>query len=147
MGKGFGELFGESLSEYGKKFVPILKAFLFLYFIPVVIFAILILIILVSTIGLTGLSVSNVSSDLVDFSLTGTTANVLYGSALFVIFLVMIIIMIILTILLTITYIHIGFAKDGGVSFSESFRVARRFFWRYLGLTIVITGFLIILDI
>ncbi|MFH1327082.1 MAG: hypothetical protein ABIH59_03070 [archaeon] len=142
--KGFGELFNKSLSEFGKKFVMILKAFVFLYFIPA---AILMLIFgLILLIALPEGSI-NVIFDTVSSGFTSFDFSSLPGLVwLIILFVLMILILIILMVLMNISYIHIAFLEKEK-SFKDIFGVAKKFFWRYLGLGIVTTVLLAILFI
>ena len=62
MGKGFGELFGDTFNEYIKKFFPILKIFVFLYLIPLVVVSIFLLILFAGTFSSLGISVLKTGS-------------------------------------------------------------------------------------
>lgn len=138
MAKGFGDLFSDSLKEYGDKFMILLKTFAFIYFIPIVIMAVIGIIL----VFLTGFTVSNISSNL-----TGTVMlNLFEGgiSALgLVLLFIFIIIYLIISVLLSISYVHISLAKKE-TSWKNVFKVARNFFWKYLGISILM-GILLIL--
>jgi len=138
--KGFGELFSGSLSEFGKKFVMILKAFLFLYFIPSIILMLIFgLVVLIAYPGSTNVFAEIASSGFTNFDVSSVP-----GVAwLVVLFVLIIVVLVVLMILLNISYIHIAFL-DKEKSFREVLGVAKKFFWKYLWL-VIIMGLLLIL--
>jgi len=136
--KRFRQLFNESLSEFGSKFKTILKSFLFIYFIPIFILGgILLAFMVVSYPGL----VDGVSSGVTAFNFfqTGMSITFIIFTILFAV------VFVVLTLFLNISYIYIALSKKNNLSFSEIFGVARKFFWKYLCLTIILVVFLIIL--
>ena len=147
MGKGFAELFSESLLEYGDKFVSYLKVFLFLYLIPSIIYVSVLFGLIISFIGIEGISKlasSNVDSFVMTREISKELMNLLPMS-FWIIFSVLTLVMIIFNFLMNLSYLHISLSKKEKVSFREAFRVAKHYFWKYLGLVIVITVFLILL--
>lgn len=141
MKKNFGDIFSESLKEYGDKFVIFLKSFLILYLVPLIVFAIIIFAIMFAVAGPipTGNVVSNVaSSSLTGFSFFNSLGAGNAGTiSLIVLAVVFLLIYVILTILLNISYVVIGFVKDKDVSFKTVFNMSRTYFWKYVGLSIV----------
>ncbi len=147
MKKGFGDLFSETINEYGNKFLSILKIFLFLYVIPLIAFMIIIVILLV--IFFSGISLSEFP--MTDFSLVSITgfatsevSNVSTGLLLILIPIVIILFFALIYFLLlnAISILLVGFSNEE-LPFSEIFRNARKYFWKYLGLTIVFFIFLL----
>jgi len=144
MKKGFGQLFSESLKEYGSKFVIILKSFLFLYFIPVAIIGILALIVFLSVFGsgfgystISGNSISNLFSITGFSTLTSNTGNPTILLWIIPLAIILFVILLVLITLLNICYINIGFFNKEK-SFKNVFNRSKKYFWKYIGLSLLI---------
>jgi len=148
MEKGFGELFVNSWKEYGEKFIPILKIFLFLYLIPVIAFfiisAIIIIILLaipgISSIPLSGAAIAQNITNIDYFSIDyfkdlGLGLSVLIPVG--ILFFILYITLIVLFILMSISFIHIGFTKETSVK--KIIKASKSYFWKYVGLTLLIS--------
>jgi len=146
MGKGFWELFGDSISEYGSKFVIILKTFLFLYLIPFVIFGLVIWGVLSANLGGKSSALDLIASE---GGIQGIF-NIAFGNwaamgAMIVLFIVIFLLAIVFIVLLYSSFINISFAKDGKIGFKKVFNTSKKYFWKYLGLGIVLAILLTIL--
>jgi hypothetical protein len=147
MVKGFAELFSESFSEYGNKFVSYLKVFVFLYLIPSIIYLIAIFGLAISFIGFENIS------KLADSIKSSSGMNPEIAKEImkllplnfWLIFAALTLVMIIFSFLMQLSYLHIALSKKSKVSFSEAFRVAKKYFWRYVGFSIVTLFFLAVL--
>ncbi len=140
--KNFGNLFSGSFSEFGKKFIMILKVFLFIYLIPAIVLGLLFIsVVFVSFPEVSGEVFSNLVSS--GFSGFDFSSSGLFTPWLVVIFVFFFIVVILLMVLLNVSYVYIAISEKE-MLFKEIFRVARKFFWKYLWLGIV-TIFLLIL--
>ena len=136
MGKGFGELFSSTFGEYLKKFVPILKIFVFLYLIPMVIVAILLVILFTGVYSSLGVSVLKTGSfDLSQVALSQGDIGSLV--LLFLGIFVFVIVLGIFYVWMAASYVYISFSKGGELPFDKTFAFARKNFWRYVGLTLL----------
>ena len=146
----FGKIFNDSVNEYGKKFMSILKVFLFLYLIPVIVFmiTIVILVIVLGGINLSDLPINNLSLA----SVTGfATSEIGSISPTFLIIFIPVVIILFLAffyfmILRSISLVVISLSKKE-LSFKQVFKKARKYFWVYLGLVIVQMIFLLGLSV
>jgi len=141
--KGFGDLFRESFNETKEKFMPIFKSFLFLYLIPMVILFLVFMVIF--AVGFSR------GDSVLDFSLGSVVSAALVGGAfsygLIVVGFILVIILVVLMILLSISYLYIALFGKKQMSFKHIFGAARTYFWRYVGLCILLAILLVILFI
>jgi len=149
--KGFGDLFKESFSELKEKFTPIFKSFLFLYLIPMAIVFVIFMGLFVAGsfasdegANITGIAIS-------DFNFGSVVSAVLVGGGfsygLIVVGFILVIILVVLMILLSISYLYIALFGKKQMSFKHIFGAARTYFWRYVGLCILLAILLVILFI
>lgn len=135
MKRGFWKLFGDSINEYGEKFIPILKVFFFLYFIPLVVIGVLVLLLFTGVYASLGKSV--LESGSVDVSQL-IQSNVVSLGSLILFVIIFGIILAIFYFLTSLSYIYIGFSNKKDLSFKDVFSFAREYFWRYVGVSLLV---------
>ena len=135
MKKGFWKLFGDSINEYGEKLIPIFKIFFFLYFIPLLIIGFLVLLLFSGVYASLGKSVLETGSlDIQE--LVKSQAVPLFSLIVFMV--VFGIILAIFYFLTSLSYTYIGFANKKDLSFNTVLGFARKYFWRYVGLSLLV---------
>lgn len=135
MQKGFWNLLGDSISEYGKKFTSIGKVFLFLYLIPIVVIAVLGLILFSGIYANLGLSFLESGTVNVGGFMSNPDFQITLSFILFII--VFCIILGVLYFWVAIAYTYIAL-EDKKLSFDAVFKYARKNFWRYVGMTLLV---------
>jgi hypothetical protein len=135
MKKGFWSLFGNSINEYSEKFIPILKVFFFLYFIPLMVIGFLVLLLFSGVYASFGESV--LKSGSVDISQIIKDQAVPLLS-LIVFGIIFGIILAIFYFLAGLSYIYIGFSNKKDLSFNTVLGFAKKYFWRYVGLSLLV---------
>ena len=134
MKRGFWRLFGDSMSEYGEKFLSISKTFLLLYVLPLVIVGSLVLLLFSGIYSSIGKSVLESGS----FDIVQLIKNQVVSLFSLIVFMVVFgIILGILYFWTNIAYTYIGL-ENKKLSFSNIFKFTRKNFWRYVGLTFLV---------
>jgi hypothetical protein len=138
--KKFGELFGESLKEYGNKFVTILKTFLTFQVIPLVGALILFLILAILLWGKNLVILTlMLQADKTEGSLINQLANLgipLFGFIGLILFFYLVITLI--TVFSSVAYTHIAFSNEKELSLKQIFNFTKKHFWKYFGLSLLL---------
>ncbi len=124
--KSFGNIFSDSINEFGNKLNSFLFSFLFLYFIP---FLVIVVVIILA--GLTFMSFEDF--DLVSLSSVGLPAVLFILASIIFIF------------IFQISLIEISLSKKTERNFKEIFSKSISLFWPFLGffvVTVIFVGFL-----
>jgi len=130
--KGWGTLFIESWGEYFKKFLPILKIFLLFYLLPFFVFALIAAVFLIAVLGTAG--ALNAASDTAQLENTLLTSIAL--APLVIIVSIFLLVMIVLGVFMNLGLIHIGFT--GEKSTKRTINTAKKYFWPYFGLSVLL---------
>jgi hypothetical protein len=144
MGKEFGDLFSDSMKEFGDKFITFLKAFFFLYFLPVLGLIILMLIIFIPSLLIYyGNSVINPES--MEFTLSALNIGFLIFMIFFAVLFCLAFLMI--SAIYGVSYLHIAFSKKKDILIKDIYYNSKKYFWKYLGLILLMSFLLILLFI
>lgn len=164
----FSEIFSKSWREYKKNFKLILKAYWWFYILPLIILGIIGLIFLLSFLAPLqsylksysssfpqGLNLTSTLSSLNPFKLTGNAVNDFgalglwgYAAGFIVLLIIFGVIFSILYIFLTLALYHAAFYNEkGNMKFREAASGGKRYFWRFLGLSILISLIMILLSL
>lgn len=149
---GLGEVFSATWQDYKKNFKLVLKTFWWFNILPTIvlgiIFLVLFLLFLSSMPQLTAQTYANSTNPNI-FSLTGNAIkdsadmNLPGYPAVFVIFMIIFaVIMAIFLILLYSTIYYFSLYNKKNMSFKEAARGGKRYFWKFLGLSILLSLFI-----
>lgn len=138
--KNFGDLFGESLREYGSKFMAFLITFLLLYLVPAFLFGSLMIVFLVFFLGLSFNEFMIIISGNMDFAKTVLEGFVFSGAALVFLlgFLASLVLFGIFLFLNSLVMVYIGVSDKKKITFREAFKGSQKYFWKFLGLSVVL---------
>jgi len=143
--KTFGGLFKESLKEYGDKFIPILKIFVVSYLFIAFLGAIMLLLFIpIFWLGeiVNLFTFRGNFSDLIKNSLgQGEGFFSIYGLLFLIIFLVILLVI----VFAQASYFYIALSKKKNPLLREIFNNAKKYFWKYIALSIVLSFFLFFL--
>lgn len=138
--KGFWDYFGGSLSEFGDKFVSFLKVYLAFYLLPIALLAVAGITFFVTFASYNGFEKS---SEIESF-FSNLSPEILVPLTLG--FLLLVFIFLALNIFMTLAFLEISFSKKP-LSFKEALKKSSPNFWKFFGLTIVLTISLVFLYI
>lgn len=135
--RGFTDLFVDSWREYKAKFTSILQVFLLLYALPVIVFGGIAFFVIVSYFGVSSdFNNSLVTEDIV-LQLFEDTPEYFVVSMLIFLFAFGLIFFGFYS-LMTLSFIYIGFSKKNKINFKGSIGGGWKFFWSYIGLSLLL---------
>ena len=137
--KDFSSLLGDSLNEFGVKFVTILKTFLAVYFIPMLVLLSLFIISLITYFGFSNLSLLSDEIALREYILSLTTTNL--SGFIFIIF-VFVLFAVLINIFLSLAYFLIAFSNKKESTLREVVSATSKLYWRYIAFIVVVMIFL-----
>lgn len=134
--RGVENLIKDSFEEYKTKFVSFAKAFLILYFIPLILGLIILVVIVTSSIysgsGEGDVNVTSFFSNPVEHIDFSMGIPIITGVS------IVALIIGIFLVFMSISFILISLSKKKEIKFKEIFKESKKYFWKFLGLGILI---------